>query len=158
MAALSRWFAWKLLACVAVLHGVSFVLPAYHFYTSWDRGPNDHGWISGNSNLYGWECFRSAWGFQSTCWYANPVLWAACLLLLFRRWLWAGLAALLAVALGISEWNPFSQSRYLIGYWLWMASMAVLAGGCFYGVWKQRRTGLPARKEATGWKDWWRCA
>jgi hypothetical protein len=69
---------------------------------------------------------------QYTCWYANPVFWVACLLFLLRKSLWAGVVALLALILGIGVWSPFSQSSYLFGYWLWVGSMAVLAGGSMY--------------------------
>jgi serine/threonine protein kinase len=134
---------WKLLAFTAALYGLSFLLPAYRFYTSWDRGPSDRGWLAADSNSYGWDCFRDAWRFQYPCWYANPVLWVGWILLLLRKWLWAGLMALGALALGMSVWSPFSQSSYLFGYWLWGASMAVLAGGGLYGGWMQRRTGSP---------------
>jgi tRNA A-37 threonylcarbamoyl transferase component Bud32 len=139
MTAIPRWLRWKVLACVAVLYGVSFFLPAYYFYSSWDNGPNDRGRMWGHSNWSGWGCFRTAWDQQFTCWYANPALWAACVLLVFRKWLWAGLAGLLALGLGISVWSPFSQSSFLVGYWLWVASMAVLAGGCFYPMWNRWR-------------------
>jgi predicted Ser/Thr protein kinase len=141
----ARGFRWKLLALVAGVYGLAFLLPAYHLYASWDNGPGDRGWLEGHGNDYGWECFRNAWTWQYPCWYANPALWAGCVLVLLRRWLWGGLVGLLALILGMTVWNPFSQSRYLAGYWVWVASMAVLAGGSLYAWWTGRRT----RQEAT---------
>jgi predicted Ser/Thr protein kinase len=139
---------WRLLILVAVGYGLSFVLPAYRFYTGWDRGPNDRGYVSADENSLGWRCFRAAWEMQSTCWYANPVLWVACILLVLRKWLWAGLVALVALGLGLSVWDPFSQSRFLFGFWLWLASMAALASGSLYEGWK-------LRNGSTNHPTWW---
>jgi predicted Ser/Thr protein kinase len=137
----TKWFRWKLLALVGVVYGVSFFLPAYHFSVSWDHGPNDRGYATGREFNYGWQCFRTAWITQYACWYANPAFWIACILLFLRKWLWAGMGALAAVILGMSVYDPFSQSLYLAGFWIWVASMAIFAGGSFVGWWMHRRRG-----------------
>ncbi len=147
---LPRGFRWKLPALVAATYGLAFALPAYRYSISWDHGPSDRGYVAMNENQRGWECFRLAWDMQYTCWYANPVFWAACTLFLLRRWLWTGVAALVAVVLALQVWDPFSQSRYLVGYWAWVGSMAGLAGGGLYGWWRQRKAGGPVANEARG--------
>jgi hypothetical protein len=138
---LPRGFRWKVPAFAAAAYGLAFALPAYRLSSSWDHGPSDRGWFAMNENQRGWECFRMAWEMGYTCWYANPAFWAACTLFLLRRWVWAGVMAVLAVVLALQVWDPFSQSRYLPGFWAWVGSMAGLAGGGLYGWWQQRKAG-----------------
>src|SRR5262249_44102158 len=87
-----KWFRRKILAVSLGLYALSFILPAYRMYASWDNGPGDRGHLE-MQLLYGWECFRTAWDTSKDVWYANPVFWVACGLLALRRWLWAGLVA-----------------------------------------------------------------
>jgi hypothetical protein len=131
-----------MLAISLGLYAVSFFLPAYRMYGSWDNGPGDRGHLQ-MELLYGWKCFQIAWDTGKDVWYANPVFWLACGLLALRRWLGAGLAAVGAVGLGLSWWSPFSQSEFRVGYWVWLGSMAVVAGAGFYGWWGRRRAGSP---------------
>jgi len=141
----SQSFRWKMLSLIAILYALSFVLPAYRFYVSWNNGPSDWGEMRG-PNQYGWECFITAWEAQYTCWYANPVFWVGCVLFASRRWLWAGILGLLAVIFATSAWKPFSQSFYLMGYWTWVSSLAILVGASFYKWWQQKTSGAARTK------------
>jgi hypothetical protein len=130
--------AWKLTLAVVAPYGLSFVLPAFRYYSHWDRGPSDNGQFSFHSNQYGWECFQTAWSLGHAAWFANPVLWLALLLLLiYRQWFWAGAAALVASALGFSVLVDYPQSHYLIGYWMWLGSIGGLSIGSLY-IWRLR--------------------
>src|SRR5262249_11277189 len=110
------------------------------YYASWDNGPSDRGSVSSNSPSYGLDCYRMAWAQGSASWYANPAFWAGCVLLALGRWGWAGLLGAAAVALGLNAYDPFSQSRYLQGFWLWIGSMAGLGACALYQWWRLRRT------------------
>ncbi len=113
----------------------------------------------------GYEIFMTTLKQGCPLWLANPLLWLGCLALMAHKWRSAAFAGLIAVLLGIPSsftGNPslaylaehadlaehislehFSrlglQPPYhplLAGYWLWQASMVMLAGGGFYGWWR----------------------
>jgi hypothetical protein len=101
-------------------------------YQSFRAGPSD-GWV------------------LLVAWCANPVLWVGCLLLLARRWRGAALAGVVALGLGaamavsatVTVGNPradirWSVADYRVGYWLWLASMALLTAISVVGRWVAR--------------------
>src|SRR5205814_5832909 len=70
---------------------------------------------------------------------ANPILWAGCTLLLFRRWRAVTVAGCLALYFGLNVAALFEPragpwSCPLVGYYLWIGSMVLLAcSGLFRG-------------------------
>jgi hypothetical protein len=107
----------------------------------------------------GYQSFRvgpsSGW-ILLLAWCANPVLWVGCLLLLARRWRGAAFAGVVAMGLGaamaVSATVTFGDPRadirwsvadYRIGYWLWLASMALLAAAGVVG-WRVGRPRSPS--------------
>jgi hypothetical protein len=66
-------------------------------------------------------------------WLANPLLWVGCVLLLFRVWGVAAVAGCLALSFGLINSVVLFDgkiglwSRPLVGYYLWIASLALLA-------------------------------
>jgi hypothetical protein len=102
-------------------------------YQSFRGGPSD-GWV------------------LVVAWCANPVLWVGFLLLLARRWRGAALAGVVALGLGavmavsatVTVGDPradirWSVADYRVGYWLWLASMALLAAAGLVGLRVRRR-------------------
>src|SRR5262249_31936928 len=47
-------------------------------------------------------------------------------------------AAACDLTLGMNVWSPFWQSSFLVGKWMWVASMAVWAGGGLLVWWRGR--------------------
>jgi hypothetical protein len=105
----------------------------------------------------GYQSFRSGprpsggW-VLAVAWCANPVLWVGCLLLLARWWRGAALAGVVALGLGaamaVSATVTFGDPRadirwsvadYRVGYWLWLASMALMAAAGVVGLRVRRR-------------------
>jgi hypothetical protein len=129
-----QWQRWPMLGVVGWLYFLSMLLPALEVRGRITSGPGAGGPV-GPITLSGWSCFCWGWQVQSPSWYANPVLWLACLLLALRRSLWAGLLAQAAIVLALLE-SPFSSMHDCLGgYWLWLTSMAALSGFGFYGWW-----------------------
>jgi serine/threonine protein kinase len=116
--------------------------------------------------LRGYEGFGATLRQGSPMWLANPTLWLGCLALMMRRWRWAGFAGLIAMSLSDPSTltgNPsaaylaedgevarllsgntiqkHASDILLAGYWMWKASMVLLAGGGFYGWWRSHREG-----------------
>jgi hypothetical protein len=63
-------------------------------------------------------------------WCANPLLWVGVGFLLAQRWKWACFCGLNALTLALTATILFyfTVDRPLIGHWLWVLSMAMLAG------------------------------
>jgi hypothetical protein len=136
-----RWTQWYGLALVGLLYGLSFPLPAVVVHGQITgvkvdgRAVDDRPEPLHPTTLDGRSCFTWGLDLARPAWFANPVFWAACSLFALRKWAWAGLLALVAVALGLAEaapdlcgYRPPGQGgEYLIGYWLWLSGMAMLA-------------------------------
>jgi hypothetical protein len=112
---------WWTFALAGGCYGVSFFLPAAD--------------VPFLTRLRGGAAFDAALKHGRLSWYANPLFWLALILLLLRRRFLASVAALAALGVGLSEANrPESvHNKYLAGYWLWLCSMAIFAGGSFGG-------------------------
>jgi predicted Ser/Thr protein kinase len=114
----------------------------------------------------GYEIFIVTLRRGSPLWLANPILWLGCLALMMRGWRWAAFAGLIAMSVsdpstltgipsavylleyGESEhmlsgniMRKHASNTLLAGFWMWKASMVLLAGGGLYGWWKSRRQG-----------------
>jgi len=132
---------WYWLALVGLLYGLSFPLPAVVVHGQITSVQVDGRAVADRpeplqpTTLDGRSCFTWGLDLARPAWFANPVFWVACSLLALRKWAWASLLALVAVALGLAEAVPDlfgyrpveQQGDYLIGYWLWLSSMAMLA-------------------------------
>lgn len=126
------WFRWKTLAIILGIYALSFFQPAFYYRAKWDN-TNGKGEAYANAIHKGWQCFHDAWSMDYTCWYANPVFWTSLVFFACRSWWWAGTLSGLAAALALTAWDPFSPSVYHRGYWLWLASMGLLAAASLYG-------------------------
>lgn len=149
---LSRWYAWKMTAISLTFYALSFTQIAY-FHRSSIGAEDTVGSVAADHQWRGWECFQQAWQHDHICWYANPLLWLGYVLLILRRWSWATLLGLAAFAAAVAVYNPLGVSFYFRGFWLWVASIAVLAGSGAYG-W---RHGGEAEEADVRWKpEEWR--
>lgn len=161
--------AWTRLASLLVvggLYAVSFFLPALDIPLTdqpvIDRLKAEIGGRAGGKVLsiqgpsvfevdgYGAFCESPFRRWAGVAWCANPVLWVGCLLLAAGWWRWAALAGCMALALGsamvlvavIGDPNAdvqWSVSDYRVGYWLWLASMALLVLAALVGRRVSRR-------------------
>jgi hypothetical protein len=133
---------WLALALIVGVYTVSLFLPA----VSIPVRSGEYNEALSYMELSGEAAFRLGidWGFipfsiVGAAWLGNPVVWLGTVFLAVRRNLLAGMAGLLALALilifyvdGIS--GPGDKSGYLVGYWLWFSSAALLAVAGF-GLW-----------------------
>jgi predicted Ser/Thr protein kinase len=112
----------------------------------------------------GGEIFIATLRQGSPIWLAHPLLWMGCLALVTGRWRWAAVAGLIAMSVSDPSTytgNPsaaylaehgatepvrsghtiqkHASDTLLAGYWMWKASMVLLAGGGSYGWWRSRR-------------------
>jgi hypothetical protein len=72
-------------------------------------------------------------------WWANLLLFAGCGLLPWRRTAWAALAlGLVALALAASTLVHPETQHVRVGFWVWLASIALLPAGALRGL---RRSG-----------------
>jgi hypothetical protein len=146
-----RWVHWQVLAFVAGVYGLSFLLPAARIPVR--MGPTLIGGKMADPGgerlapvrLSGADAFRLSIDSDTMviAWLANPVLWLGIALLALRRWLLAGLAGVAAFALAsVAYLLPLGdpdRADYLIGYWLWLASMVLLAAFGLFGCWRWGR-------------------
>jgi len=105
-------------------------------------------------HLKGSDAFRWALDQGQAVWFANPVLWLGCVLLALRRWILVGLAGTVAVALAILpviETPPDLElkSTLLVGYWIWVASMALLGALGWLGCYVATGRGIREYQAAT---------
>ena len=123
-----RW-PWITLALAGGCYTVSFFLPAAD--------------VPFLKPLNGGGAWNMAFKEGHRCWYANPVFWLGLLLLLLRQRLLACTAAGVAFWLGqsVTAQSGVPHIQFHTGYWLWLASMILLAVGSLLG-WFRRL--LPA--------------
>jgi serine/threonine protein kinase len=143
-----RWPAWRLPALIGAIYALSFLFPAYKV-----SGRPSALSIEPPPILSGYSCFINALKAGQPYWLANPLLWLGCLALLIRRSLWAGVIGLIAVPLALSvcfvgDVPVYLVDTFLAGYWMWVASMVLLAGGGLYGWWRSRRQGPAGHTKA----------
>ena len=110
----TNYAAWFVVAVVLGTYATSFFLPVTDADTP--------------QVMYGYQAFF--WALVSIIylpmWLSNPVLWVGCGYCVDGRWTAARNCGLLAILLAISEvW--FWDDPPEIGYYLWVASMVVLA-------------------------------
>jgi len=126
--AVGRWQPWRLLVLIGTLYGFSFFFPVYTTNTI-----NGTTYTMNKWPVTGYKIFIATLG--SPVWLAHPLLWLGCLALMARNWRWAAFPGLIAVLLS----NLSSFGGPLAGYWMWEASVVLLAGGGFYGWWRSSR-------------------
>ena len=109
-----NYAGWFIVAVVLVVYATSFFLPVI------DAGTPQA--------MYGYQAFF--WALVSVIylpmWLSNPVVWIGCGYCVDGRWKAARNCGLVAVLLAISEvlfWDDPPE----IGYYLWVASMVMLA-------------------------------
>jgi hypothetical protein len=145
----NRWVPWQLLALVVGVYALSFFLPAARVPVRIEPTLIGAQVVEGKAlppvRLGGADAFRMAIDSDTmvVAWLANPVLWAGAALLALRRWLLAGLAGIAALALAsVAYLLPLGdpdRADYLIGYWLWLTSMALLGTAGLIGWWRWGR-------------------
>src|SRR5262249_6690167 len=113
-------FAWTWLVVVGAAYTAAFFLPAVVSKGSF-------------SEVEGYSAFGHAWERNRLWWHANLLLWLGLPLLALRYWSWAATAGGLAFALVMHEFFWGEEAKYQIGFWLWGASMALLAVGSLVG-------------------------
>lgn len=83
--------------------------------------------------IKGYQAFSRALLIRRIDWFANPVFWCGCVLLACRKWLLSGLAGTIALLLGMYSLfeygflDPELRPTYLVGFWIWLASLLALA-------------------------------
>jgi hypothetical protein len=143
---------WFLTAILLIAYGVSFGLPAAGRFVISNE-------ITMTSGMMGWEAFLKAWDSNGNylrvpgyyVWYANGWFWVGCILLLLRLGRWATLmgaaGTLTGLAVYVEHWQHGWNSQFLIGYWLWIASIAALIPA---GIFQWRRGRRAALQEQAG--------
>jgi hypothetical protein len=115
------------------LYGSAFLLPTvnpYNWATGWGPSPGLTAFRVGFTALTdagGWDSERC---LVAASWLANPVFWVGILCGAARQWRWAGWLGALSGVLALVVLPRYAA---LVadqpGYWLWVGSAAVLAGG-----------------------------
>lgn len=129
----ARLLPWLILLVAGTMYGVAFALPAADLAITVSGGP------ASSMSFAGHEAFSSAWAVKSNVWLANPLFWAAVVLLALR--LWVAAAAFAIFAFWVAGWEAVANQLYgygnafYAGYWLWAGSMAVLAAAAAAGWW-----------------------
>ena len=129
----ARLLPWLILLGVGTMYGVAFALPAADLAVTTSTGPTSPWSLSGHS------AFGMAWTVRAGVWLANPLFWAAALLLALRLWVPAATFALFAF--WVAGWEAVADrlfgtgNAYFAGYWLWAGSMAGLAAAGAAGWW-----------------------
>ena len=144
----NRWVHWQLLALAAGVYALSFFLPAARVPVRIEPTLIGEDMVDRGGKrlppvrLGGADAFRMAIDSDTmiVAWLANPVLWLGAALLALRRWLLAGLAGVAALALAsVAYLLPLGDpdgADYLIGYWVWLTSMALLGAVGLIGWWR----------------------
>jgi len=140
-AGLSAWsLTAPLLVLAAVLYAGSLFITMISLdrtQPTWTAYPSLAADTSKDPERVGGDIFQHFYAWNLQCWYANPVGWMAWLLLLSRRWLWAALAAGVALWLSLTYFlfAKLAEQGHgcAMGYWVWVGSFAVLLIGSLGG-------------------------
>lgn len=87
-------------------------------------------WVNHDERAFGWEALVFGWAvlqFGNVAWLANPIAAIALVLHGMGERRAAAIAAALAAALALTTWRAFRPADLLPGYYLWQASLLVLA-------------------------------
>jgi hypothetical protein len=97
---------------------------------------------------HGAGCFMVSLVFLHPVWLANLLLWIGVYFFARTRWLLAGVFGLLATVVGLTVFSfptvTPRASRFGMGYYLWVASMVLLAILGFMGRWMKGGVKGPA--------------
>lgn len=127
------WRAWekKLCAAVVLVYLIAFALPVFD-----DTGIlANHLGVQPHGAVYGWQAFLVGWFVQRIGWFANIAIWIGVILLASRKPLAAALAGVLGLGLGstylnlLADHSLLSPQSFSAGYFCWLASAILLAGG-----------------------------
>ncbi|MEM9253229.1 MAG: hypothetical protein AAGB29_12850 [Planctomycetota bacterium] len=119
---------------VVLVFAVSLFLPIFYRSDGVHRAP---GWAA---LAYGWVALHPAW-------LANPLWLAGLIVLLCKRYLVAAILATLGVLLALSSFSlvgakmwtgDLSITTLSAGYYVWLVSHLILAGGAF-ALWRTAR-------------------
>jgi hypothetical protein len=125
--------AWekKLCAAVVLVYLIAFALPVFD-----DTGIlANHLGVQPHGAVYGWQAFLVGWFVQRIGWFANIAIWIGMILLARRKPLAAALAGVLGLGLGstylnlLADHSLLSPQSFSAGYFCWLASAVLLAGG-----------------------------
>ncbi len=87
-------------------------------------------------------------------WFANVALWVGVVYLTRDRWHEARRAGLIAIALGLTVlpicWNKDNPE---VGYYVWLASMAILTVGAITGEAVERHVSAERKRFVREWRD-----
>ncbi|MEM0914194.1 MAG: hypothetical protein AAGK09_06235 [Planctomycetota bacterium] len=113
------------------MFAISLFLPIFYRSDGVHRAP---GWAA---LAYGWVAMHPAW-------LANPLWLAGLIVLLCKRYLAAAILATLGLLLALSSFSlvggkmwtgDLSITALSAGYYVWLASQVILAGGAF-ALWR----------------------
>jgi hypothetical protein len=147
----AKYLRWQLAGLIVFVYAISFFLPAVAIpgrmgETRIDGRVVDRGGeLVPPVHLKGGDAFREAMGQGMAVWFANPVLWLGCVLLVLRRWLLAALAGTVALVLAVlpqfdTPSDPALKFQFFVGYWTWLTSAALLALIGWIGSFAHRRS------------------
>jgi serine/threonine protein kinase len=111
---------WVMLGVIGCIYAIALFLPAYKPYVA----------SAGNQTFSVWSSF-AANAYVRQPWLVNCVFWVACVFFSFRRWL---LAAVVTQAAVLFTFFAFSDGHeeLLVGHWIWLTSIELLAGCGLY--------------------------
>ena len=129
--AVSRGWERNFCAAVLFVYLFAFALPVFD-----DTGIlANHLGVRPKGAVYGWQAFLVGWFVQRIGWFANVAIWIGTILLARRRPLAAAIAGVLALGLGsiylvhLADHSLLSPQSFSAGYFCWLASAVLLAGG-----------------------------